>query len=336
MRNHKNNFQHLIPGITIRIIFFLVFMSMYLQAQEIKDKETFKKCRKEFNKKTCLSDEDNDGILLYLDQCPNQAGPIENHGCPWPDTDKDGVLDKDDQCPEIVGATENNGCPWPDYDNDSTLDKDDACPTIPGLPEYNGCPRPAQQDHTNFYEEQRVKYEQFQEEHQNIREIYNLINKKILNDILSPHKKEMLNPDFGIAFGYVKFTSICGIGYYDSYPIDVRNFLISKFWNKETFEYVLKKYNKEILIRNTIFDESFNTELEKLMGKETFQYLLQYSTGKNGNIIIPSKNKKDPTNFISIYIQFITPYKIEVVAPSNPKIYEYKNGKWKSYNKPNP
>jgi outer membrane protein OmpA-like peptidoglycan-associated protein len=43
--------------------------------------------------------------------CPRVKGPIENHGCPWPDTDGDGILDKDDACPTVYGVPENHGCP---------------------------------------------------------------------------------------------------------------------------------------------------------------------------------------------------------------------------------
>ena len=109
-------------------------------AQEIIDKDLLKKCRKEFSKKICLSDEDRDGILFYLDKCPVAAGSADNDGCPWADTDKDGVIDKDDACPTEIGPAENNGCPWPDHDGDGILDKDDKCPTVAGKPELNGCP----------------------------------------------------------------------------------------------------------------------------------------------------------------------------------------------------
>ena len=88
-------------------------------------------------------DTDGDGILDRDDACPEQAGPAENNGCPWPDADGDGVADKDDQCVNVPGPAENFGCPWPDADGDGILDKDDACPTVPGLAEYNGCPAPA-------------------------------------------------------------------------------------------------------------------------------------------------------------------------------------------------
>ncbi|WP_089860003.1 vWA domain-containing protein [Chryseobacterium taeanense] len=94
------------------------------------------------NKGCPWPDMDYDGISDKDDSCKDVAGPVENKGCPWPDTDGDGVIDKDDACPTVAGPAENNGCPWPDTDGDGLLDKDDACPTVPGLPEYNGCPKP--------------------------------------------------------------------------------------------------------------------------------------------------------------------------------------------------
>jgi outer membrane protein OmpA-like peptidoglycan-associated protein len=87
-------------------------------------------------------DKDGDGILDKEDNCPTEAGPIENKGCPWSDTDKDGVLDKDDKCPSIAGQVENQGCPWGDADSDSVLDNVDACPSVAGPVENNGCPWP--------------------------------------------------------------------------------------------------------------------------------------------------------------------------------------------------
>ena len=123
-----------------KMIFFPLLFGAYYHAQNIEDQSAFEKCRKEFNKKICLSDEDQDGILFYLDQCPKEAGTIENKGCPWPDKDKDGVFDKDDKCPELSGPIENNGCPWPDTDGDGILDKDDECPTVKGVQDNNGCP----------------------------------------------------------------------------------------------------------------------------------------------------------------------------------------------------
>ena len=57
------------------------------------------------------SDIDNDGVLDRDDKCIDQAGEIENNGCPWADDDKDGVPNKDDDCLNEAGPKENNGCP---------------------------------------------------------------------------------------------------------------------------------------------------------------------------------------------------------------------------------
>ena len=45
------------------------------------------------------------------DECPNEAGLIENKGCPLMDADGDGVADKHDNCPNVVGVASNYGCP---------------------------------------------------------------------------------------------------------------------------------------------------------------------------------------------------------------------------------
>ncbi len=89
-----------------------------------------------------LKDKDGDGVMDKVDDCPNEAGPEENFGCPWPDTDQDTVLDKDDNCPGVSGPVENKGCPWPDTDGDTILDKDDSCPEVSGPVENKGCPWP--------------------------------------------------------------------------------------------------------------------------------------------------------------------------------------------------
>ncbi|MBX9806976.1 MAG: OmpA family protein, partial [Flavobacteriaceae bacterium] len=89
-----------------------------------------------------FKDTDDDGILDKEDECPTEAGPLENKGCPWPDTDKDSVLDKDDKCPKEAGPVENGGCPWGDADGDTLLDNVDACPSVAGPVENKGCPWP--------------------------------------------------------------------------------------------------------------------------------------------------------------------------------------------------
>ncbi|MDO6807163.1 DUF5723 family protein [Zobellia galactanivorans] len=87
-------------------------------------------------------DRDGDGIVNRKDDCPDEFGPAENNGCPWPDTDGDEVVDKDDKCPEEAGEVMNDGCPLVDSDGDDVLDEDDKCPNEPGAAENEGCPWP--------------------------------------------------------------------------------------------------------------------------------------------------------------------------------------------------
>ena len=308
-----------------KILLLLSFAAVYLQAQEIEDKETFKKCRKEFNKKICLSDEDNDGILLYLDQCPNQAGPMENHGCPWPDTDKDGVPDKDDFCPTIMGPTENHGCPWPDTDGDGILDKDDACPTVPGPAYNNGCYVIS----CTFGHEPQILMEKFNTDVQNIEDIYNLINKKALDDVMQRiPKKELAHRN---AFIYIKYMQT------DSYidkdtPDDGLspgfNFLMVRFWNKNVLEYARMKYRRPIVFSTSMPPERLDT-YRKVIGNKTFDYMMKYYDSTYGKVKISAKPKSSLGFPIGIFVQFITPHKIKVIHEQDNFIYEYKDNKWK-------
>ena len=86
------------------------------------------------------SDVDNDGVLDRDDKCIDQAGEINNDGCPWPDNDKDGIKNTEDSCIDLAGPKENQGCPWTDTDGDGIVDKDDNCPDEAGTIEKNGCP----------------------------------------------------------------------------------------------------------------------------------------------------------------------------------------------------
>nr|WP_315257018.1 DUF5723 family protein [uncultured Flavobacterium sp.] len=89
-----------------------------------------------------FKDRDGDGVIDKDDKCDNDAGPIENNGCPWPDKDNDTVVDKDDACPTVAGPVENKGCPWGDTDKDTVLDNVDDCATVAGPVENKGCPWP--------------------------------------------------------------------------------------------------------------------------------------------------------------------------------------------------
>ena len=125
-------------------------------------------------------DSDYDEVPDHVDECPFEAGHVENKGCPKieggikdnnVDTDKDGVIDlydkepdtpygvkvysngvsldsdKDnvpdykDRCPLLKGLPENEGCPKEeDLDGDGVSDSDDLCPDVYGTAANNGCP----------------------------------------------------------------------------------------------------------------------------------------------------------------------------------------------------
>ena len=101
-----------------QLSFTLFFVFLFCSSQDIADKEAFAKCRIEYSKKICLSDEDKDSVPFHLDECPKVCGVVDNNGCPWADTDNDGVFDKDDSCIDVAGSVDNHGCPWTDYDGE--------------------------------------------------------------------------------------------------------------------------------------------------------------------------------------------------------------------------
>ena len=57
------------------------------------------------------------------DNCPTEAGPLSNNGCPVPaDTDGDGIIDAEDACPDKAGTAENKGCPEIEEEDKTVLD----------------------------------------------------------------------------------------------------------------------------------------------------------------------------------------------------------------------
>ena len=92
------------------------------------------------NKGCPWGDTDGDGLKDNVDRCPKKAGDKKNKGCPWDDYDGDGLKDNVDKCPKKVGPSDNQGCPWPDADKDGVPDKDDKCPKEKGKLSNNGCP----------------------------------------------------------------------------------------------------------------------------------------------------------------------------------------------------
>ena len=95
---------------------------------------------------TLVKDTDGDGIPDTEDNCPNEAGPRENKGCPDTDTDGDGIVNRKDKCPDKAGPPERDGCPEEDKDKDGIVDSKDKCPDDPedkdGFEDADGCPDP--------------------------------------------------------------------------------------------------------------------------------------------------------------------------------------------------
>ncbi|MFZ5807751.1 MAG: thrombospondin type 3 repeat-containing protein [Chloroflexota bacterium] len=122
-----------------------------------------------------LTDSDGDGVWDVIDDCDNEAGSLDHHGCPMPDDqDGDGMPDDQDNCDDRPGPAGNSGCPaemnYPrvkgennsivcmlfpsqcepqdpceanpascDSDEDGVNNQDDQCPAEIGIPP-NGCP----------------------------------------------------------------------------------------------------------------------------------------------------------------------------------------------------
>ncbi|MBR4984594.1 MAG: OmpA family protein [Proteobacteria bacterium] len=90
-----------------------------------------------------VGDDDGDGVLNDIDDCPNDSGSAEFNGCPNPDSDSDGYCDPwvsekglsdafaskckgTDKCTgeaeDIDGFEDEDGCPDVDNDNDGVCD----------------------------------------------------------------------------------------------------------------------------------------------------------------------------------------------------------------------
>lgn len=286
--------------------FILFFAFLYCSSQEITNKEAFKKCRKEFSKKICLSDEDEDSVLFYLDKCPKAFGFIDNDGCPWPDTDGDMVIDKDDYCPEVAGPPENNGCPWPDTDGDGILDKDDACPTVPGLSEEQGCLRKIYQPHMYSQEELDEVKNKFLEQTKNI-------NYEKLADFIFSKINEKYFDSKIVTLQIASFAQMAGCGFdrTDYSPLNLKvNLASENFWNENNFKKFVNKFPSKI-----IFPYSENEEINKKV--QSFKKI--YSKKNEGITFYNAKN-----NFKELNNKEINPYKsfhIDIFFDENDEVY---------------
>lgn len=89
------------------------------------------------------ADADLDGVADADDRCPNEAGSVENGGCPWSDdADRDGIRDSDDRCPNEFAPNSPRGCR--DFDDDGLDTSEDDCPREAGPAANRGCPLEAE------------------------------------------------------------------------------------------------------------------------------------------------------------------------------------------------
>lgn len=303
---------------------------------------------KNLSKKICLSDEDHDSVLFYLDGCPKIFGVAENNGCPWPDTDNDGIFDKDDACPEVPGPQENNGCPWPDTDGDGVLDKDDACPTVAGTPEKNGCGK----DCKKFYEEEQIRLKEFQKDSKETD--YKKLSSKIIEDI----DLKLLKSKNIVVFNEVILT-ICGTGWdeycHHTYLYDTPVFSNVDFWSSETLLKIYNKIPKNIIFASMYYGESSGIEyyskpiLDKnfkkinIVNGEKEQISVIYPKLKNSNhkvndctTLAINIESNELNNIVNTEIAYTTYKSIHDIGHQSilskhifRKKYQYINNEWK-------
>lgn len=266
------------------IVLFVLF-NVWVKAQDIKGKEAFNKCRKEFTRKTCLSDEDKDGILFYLDLCPKESGPVENNGCPWPDSDDDGVVDKDDECPYHIG-----------------------------LPEYKGCPEPYRFDCEKKRKEDSLEMAKLRRDYQDIDKAYNQLSRTLPDQI---KKYNFKNIQFHITL--IDWGPGChyGDGCSRSWEYDQANYLRGKFWNKTALENLYSRKDiAEIYFGNKLWPEELLTELKEFLDPYLYSYLMKYRIEGQGRIVM-TKKRKEPGNYIKVEIHFKNPYHVEIMLTGN-------------------
>ncbi|WP_375336400.1 hypothetical protein [Chryseobacterium chendengshani] len=309
--------------------FILLFTLSIFYAQEIQDKNAFKKCRKEFSKKICLSDDDKDRILFYLDNCPKIVGAIENDGCPWLDIDGDEIFDKDDACPTVAGPQQNNGCPWPDTDEDEILDKDDACPTIYGIKERNGCPDPRIRC-LEISKKDSISYKNFKIENRNLSKNY-----ENLGDLIV--KKISEQKDIGLV--YIKLFDIGPGCYYEPSGInpqcsstlrsDKYNFLISRLFSKYVFENIKNKLSLSILTSN--FFLASQQEMNNYIDMSSEQYNYFAKNFNNTRIKINGPKTDISPQHLEVNVSFVEENPYDVILDLNNKKYNYQfvNNQWK-------
>ncbi len=310
--------------------YFLLFLliSSFLSAQEITDKKEFRKCRKVFSKKICLSDEDKDTLMYYLDKCPKENGPAENLGCPFPDADADGIPDTDDACPDSKGPAENNGCPWPDTDGDGISDNIDACPTIPGVPAERGC------NCADYFKKEEEALSAFKKKNTDEKQKFSTLRKAIFSNIPKPllAGKSMYVSVYVYPFINDNLNSQCSSR--STLFHDKNRFLDQLFWSEEAFKSIAEHFHKNLI--PTIGPNAFRTiskDLLKAIEENDYYFMLNFPeiTSRNETGIYYPGNIEKPEFDISstrLAVDFLNyESKDEVTA----KFYKFKDEYFYTY-----
>uniref|UniRef100_UPI003593E73D hypothetical protein n=1 Tax=Chryseobacterium ginsenosidimutans TaxID=687846 RepID=UPI003593E73D len=308
--------------------FILFFALLFCSSQEITNKKAFAKCRKEFSKKTCLSDEDNDSVIFYLDECPKVFGIAANNGCPLADTDDDGVIDKDDACVDIIGPSENNGCPWPDTDGDSILDKDDACPTVAGIPEKQGCP---EKDCEKLQIQDSLDFIKFKTINKEINIKYLSLGKLIIENLKNKKNVEFIYIHFPqSAYCYYvpnSYKQPCS----SNLSSNINLFLTFNIFTKSFFEEISKKSERPIMTSKFVLEDFETMQNEIQMDLKTYDYYKSNYDANSLALRIKGKRKNRGNGRIEMEILFVeqNPFNVIVDLRESKLNFQYINNKWK-------
>ncbi|WP_408732674.1 thrombospondin type 3 repeat-containing protein [Chryseobacterium sp.] len=310
----------------IKASLLLLLVISVFHAQEIKDQDAFKKCRKESSKKNCLSDQDKDGVQFYIDECPEISGPELNNGCPWPDTDGDGIFDNEDACPTVAGPTQNNGCPWPDSDGDGILDKDDVCPTIPGDAENKGCKAIPTPKRITVEELQKIKSD-FLAKNKDIN--YHALADFIFKKIDGKHFKNNV-----LYFSmYRIFEAGCGMDRTDySAGNMVQQLIFQSFWDERNFKKFANLYPDKMILpvgRPLLYDYENMVSIETLKGvpKLETKYGTMYNAkGKFAEIPVSDKTIITDSDKIDMFV-YVKENKVAISLNKKNFYFSCKNSK---------
>jgi hypothetical protein len=193
-------------------------------------------------------------------------------------------------------------------------------------------------DCTQFYEDERKKFEKFREDNSTIENIYNKLNGDLLKYFSEKNKSIKVDlvylkfMDYGPSCLYYprNYVPTCT----SSRKTDEYNFLLTKFWSKKALAHFVQKNNLAVLLKYPF--KEYDTSFSPVLLEELHNYLKSNSVGST-SYILPQGQKKVKENAATIVleIRFLNPHILEITyTPSSGGLYpvskklEYRNGKW--------